>query len=465
MAACGLRIRRYQQWLRIKPRRDDLFAFRGAHRLVALAAGTHGFELPDGLDLRGRTVLLRIAVKVSPLGHLLDPYIDIRCMQRSYRQYFERGALGQRYLNLSSLFTDDNPSVGRHVQLSGSSIGWQDGASLLVFEAPITAHANILVLAPHPDDAEIAAFGLYAYASSWVATVTAGEKATGNLPEAINPNARSSWAAFLRVTDSLSVPQLGYVPPDRRINLVCPDGQLEAMFREPNRPFRLACDESLSRAQLRCANQRPEFKNADADCTWTKLVGELQSLLELTQPDIIVCPHPLLDTHADHIFTTVALERAMRECSGTRPLLFLYTVHSHGGPLFPFGPVDSLVATPPAPSVKWLADSIYSRQLDESIRQAKYFAVEAMHATRIYPATERSSARSLLQVMRREILAYLVGLPVHPANLLRRAPRPNEIYYVLQGESLAELLEQAPEPLLSRITRPETAARDLAGIP
>jgi hypothetical protein len=33
---------------------------------------------------------------------------------------------------------------------------------------------------------------------------------------------------------------------------------------------------------------------------------------------------------------------------------------------------------------------------------------------------------------------------VDPTSFLRRAPRPNEIYYVVRGEALPELIERIP---------------------
>jgi LmbE family N-acetylglucosaminyl deacetylase len=446
IAAIGgwLRFRRYQSWFHLPTRRMDKFPCCGSHHTIAVQVGAKGFDLPSGLDPMGRTVLLQVTIKSSLLGHLLDPCIEIQAGQLTYRQYFERGAGGSRSVNLSPLFQSNTPATIQHVGLRGSCMSWERVASLVAYDPPVIDGASVLVLAPHPDDAEIAAFGMYRDRKSWVVTITAGERATANLPQDIPKTARAGWAARLRVIDSLTVPQLGQVPPDRRLNLAYPDGALESMHREPSQAFSLACEDSLSRGQLRSQNHRPEFRTGDPGCTWNALVEELRLLLELSQPDIIVCPHPLIDTHSDHIFTTVALERAMRRMEGKRPVLFLYVVHNRGAPSYPFGPAESLVGLPPGRHDGWVADSIHSLPLEPEIRQSKYFAVEAMHAARRYDDGAPRDSLKFLKSMRREFSAFIAGMGLDPASFLRRAPRPNEIYYVVRGEALPELIERIP---------------------
>jgi hypothetical protein len=66
-----------------------------------------------------------------------------------------------------------------------------------------------------------------------------------------------------------------------------------------------------------------------------------------------------------------------------------------------------------------------------------------MHAARSHAAdVEPKSSGKILNSVLREISAYLSGMELHPASLLRRAPRPNEIYYVVSREMLSELTEQ-----------------------
>lgn len=436
---CWLRMRRYGGWFRLPRRRDDVLTIRGSDRAVDVIIRPDGFDVPAGLDLAGRTVLLQLKLKARLPGHWLDPYIEIRHDGRMHRQYFERGAAGQRYVNLSPVFQGSDGAV-THVELHGAWICWGTSAALLAFDKPALDGAKVLVLAPHPDDAEIASFGVYAGSESWVVTLTAGELATGHLPVGIPAPERSKWTAWLRVWDCLSVPSLGNVPPERRLNLAYPDGALRSMHREPARLFQLGCEASLPRRELRALNKLPQFQSGTPGCSWPALVDDLRALLDLIQPDIVVCPHPLVDTHSDHIFTALALEHAIREFKGKSPQLFLYVVHSGGSPMHPLGPADSLVSVPPGQFPGWAADSLYSHPLEPQRRQAKYFAIEAMHVGRNYAiGAGPGGGWSILKATRTQISAYLAGMEPHPESLLRRAPRPNEMYYVLRADLLSDL--------------------------
>jgi LmbE family N-acetylglucosaminyl deacetylase len=444
-----LRVHFFQNWFDLPTHRADTFSCRGNHLTATVHSGADGFDLPD-LDLIGRTVFLQVTTRSSLLGRMFDPFIEIHDERAFFRQYFERGASGSRYLNLTPFFQSDKQAELRHIGMRGSFMRWGRVATLIAYDPPFVSGASVLVIAPHPDDAEIAAFGMCLDRRSWVVTVTAGEKSTANLPQYIPLTVRAEWAARLRVIDSLSNPQLGQVPPIWRVNLAYPDGALESMFREPSRGFELACEGRLSRHQLRSQNEPPEFRAGDPGCTWDGLVDELCLLLELTRPDIVVCPHPLIDSHSDHIFTTVALERAMRGLEHARPQLLLYAVHNHGAPSYPFGPAESLVSLPPGQHDAWIGDSIYSLLLEPHLQLAKYFAVESMHAVRRYDDAERKGTLQFLKSMRREIVAYVAGMGVDPASWLRRAPRPNEIYYVVRGDALPELIDRLERDRCSR---------------
>jgi LmbE family N-acetylglucosaminyl deacetylase len=439
---CAMRIRWYRRCFSLPVHRMDRAGCGESHATIAVVVQPSGFDLPRGLELRGRTVFLQLMVKASWLGRLRDPFIAHRTGERTYRQYFERGASGQRFLNLSPHFQHSDPRPISRVDLGGRSMRWAKEASLLAFEAPAVQGADVLSVAPHPDDAEIATFGLYATHRSYVATVTAGERGSGNLPAEIPASSRSRWAALLRVADSLSVPQLGHVPPERRISLVYPDGTLESMHREPSRAFRLVCEDSLNRSRLRSGNQMPEFRGGDAGCTWNDLVNEMRLLLQLTQPDVVVCPHPLIDSHPDHVFTTVAIESAVSKLPGKRPLFLLYVVHQRGAPLFPFGPANTLVSLSPGLAEDSTADAIYSHQLEPELQLAKYFAIEAMHACRSYTDTRFRGAGERLKVLKRKSAAFVTGIGFDPVTFLRRAARPNEIYYVASWEMLSKLVAQ-----------------------
>jgi LmbE family N-acetylglucosaminyl deacetylase len=316
---------------------------------------------------------------------------------------------------------------------------WQSEASLLIFESP-NVDANVLVVAPHPDDAEAAAFGMYSeVCQASVVTVTAGERAIGMMPVWLTESIRTHWTARLRVADSL-----GTNSSLRHISLVYPDAALESMHREPHKSHRLGCEDTLPRAMLRATNTVEAFQNGAPDCRWSDLVADLRLVLRVQSPRTIICPHPLLDGHSDHVFTAVALEEALRDFHGVPPVLLLYVVHNRNAPLYPLGPMQSVAGLPPGRSDQWLASSIYSHPLNEQARLRKYFALQAMHAMRSHADYDPHSALGFIRWIKQTLSAHVAGLAVYPASLLRRACRPDEIYYVVSASEFRQLIQRLP---------------------
>jgi LmbE family N-acetylglucosaminyl deacetylase len=427
VALCGLRVRAYRSWLGVPSDRKDVLHCRLTDTTFRLHLKSDGFQIPAEESLLGRTVLLELQISTSLLGGLLDPFIEISRGGVTYRQYFERGAHGQRFVDVSPLFR--SASAGPSdlpVHLAGTRIRWRPEGALRAFKAPRLTDATVLIVAPHPDDAEIAAFGVYATHRSWIVTITAGERGGGAPGLGMSAPESLLWAARLRVADSLAVPQLGKVRPERCVNLAYADGALESMYRQPAQSFRPVYEPSLPRSELRSLNPLVEFRS-DTQCTWNNLIDELAKVLELSKPDVVICPHPRLDKNLDHVFTTRAVELAIRKTAPPPPLFLLYAVHCAGAPTYPYGPAAALSGLPANGSDAWLSDSIYSHFLEPELRRAKYFALESMHAVR---------ANRL--PLKPKVLGLLAGLGTDPTSFLRRAPRPTEMYYVLSGDYLSQ---------------------------
>jgi len=442
------RRRRYAVAFRVDPRRDDSLHCRADHQVVAISIEPDGFELPSTLRFARQTAFLSLDVRATMTGALVDPFIEVSYGTTTYRQYFERGVSGRRHLNLSPVFHEFHEPRGdasaKRINLRGGSISWSRAGTLALFDCPRLESVTSLVLAPHPDDAEIAAFGMYSATPSWVATVTAGDAGMPDLSAVTASGAVAArWGALMRVRDSLTIPELGNVPMERCLNLVYPDGHLREMHDRSARPAMLTCEATLSRVSLRAMNRLTEFRGGDLSCSWKGLVDDIRLLLEMTNPEIVICPHPLLDAHDDHIFTTVAIEEAGRDAKRNDRLFFLYAVHHRHAPLYPFGPVGGLVSVPPWTDSEWVADSIYSHPLTADARIAKYFAVDAAHGLRTYSDGEPRTFKQTLRAIRREVGAYGCGIGLPAGSFLRRAPRPNEMYYVVSAESLTALVKRA----------------------
>ena len=429
---------------KVSPHRDDSFSFSAAHESFRVSLTDAGFDAPFGLTARGQTAVLALTVDARGPGKVRPPFVEVEAGGSSHRQYFERAASGRRYLNLSPIFQRGRPGGAiTRVGLRGDAISWRSDGILALFEPPPLVGARILVLAPHPDDAEIAAFGLYAQRSPspWIVTLTAGEKGASEISALIPPDEDPDyWKAHLRVWDSLAVPQLGGVDADRCVNLAFPDGELANMQREPTRTFRLRCEDRLPRSSLRARNRCARFREPIPDCTWAGLVADLRSVLEEARPNVIVCPHPLVDGHGDHRFTTIALEEALGAGGGGADAAILfYVVHVRGWGRYPFGPPESVVSLPPWQEEAWTADALYSHPLSASMQRGKYFAVEATHDSHPF-GTAVTSLRRFTRDAAQGVSALAGTLAHRSASFLRRAPRPNELFYLASRRSLSELV-------------------------
>lgn len=439
----SLRARRYRAAFRIPARRNDQCVCRGSHRTFPVSVRPHGLELAVPLG-PGDTALLAIDVSATAAGRMLDPFIEVEHDRVSYRQYFERGVGGTRYLNLSPAVQRSGASSARRIVLRGGHIRWKADASLMVFESPAIGGGDTLIVAPHPDDSEIGAFGLYSTCRSWIVTVSAGERSPTDLaPIVAGAEEQTRWRALLRVFDSLAASELGGVPRERRLSLVFPDARLKQMHDNPAEAFRLGCEDSLPRQALRSGNPVPELRHAAADCKWGDLVAELRWMLDTVRPRTVLCTHPLVDPHLDHVFTSIALAEALRGGAHAPDLFLLYVVHANEAPLYPFGSAASVVSLPPWEHKEWIADSIYSHALSEDTQRAKFFAVEAAHDLRVYSASGPRSLRQLTTVLWRELAAFVSGMGLRPTDFLRRAPRPNELYYVVSAPGFLELAQRA----------------------
>jgi len=439
LLAAAWRAHRYAAALRIAPGRDDEFAFSRPLSVTTIRLDRDGFQLPAGIEA-AHTALLAVKLRCTLRGRWQEPYIDMQGDARRGRQYFERGLRGRRYLNVSALLAGPFKTEGSRVELFARGLRWDTEATLTTFAAPRVAGEPALVLAPHPDDAEIAAFGVYADGPAWVVTLTAGERSPTKLSAAgVEEGLRSGWLARLRVWDSLAIPQLGGIPADRCLNLAYPDTQLRAMSADPEREFLLACEPACTRAKLRSLNPLPRYQQADAACRWSALIAELRELVDEQRPAVIVCPHPWLDAHPDHGATTAALVEALRGARHRPTTFLLYSVHSLNASLFPFGESTGCIGLPPGQFPAPIADSLYSHPLDESLRLRKYFAIEAAHDLRSYPHAGLAPAAALLRMALRALAALVSGMPLAPSNYLRRAARPNEMFYVVDEAGLRRL--------------------------
>jgi hypothetical protein len=241
-----------------------------------------------------------------------DVFAEIVCREIQERQYFPPRANGRAWLNLSSLQPLIRPGGVVRMFSVGVNIVAQCG-TLRLFAARPDRNSQLLIVAPHPDDAEIASFGLYADRSASILTITSGNDGVPSYEGLFDgPADMYSFKGRLRVIDSVTVPWHGGIPPDRCVNLGYFDSRLADMVQAPDRAIPERHSRNTDVSVYRAHNLSNLLPRGARQSTWTNLVEDIETVLRAVAPSIIVAPHPQLDAHVDHQFTTVALAQALR---------------------------------------------------------------------------------------------------------------------------------------------------------
>lgn len=401
-----------------RPQDDYRYDFPPDARQLAVRL-EHG-RLRTAADwMDGDTLILEVRVKANWLGRFLDPQVHIG----NDRQDFERGVDGLRYLNLSgqqeALRAGTLTILGRHCWIEAD-------ATLHAMACPDYAERRLLIIAPHADDAELAAFGLYSRASEVaIVTLTQGEiEADSYRRLGLDAAAAARLKGRLRSWDSIAVPLWGGVPPQRCVQLGYYCLQLPAMAAEPQRPFGSRESGDADIRSVRGNNPLRLPGDDDGQPSWQNLQADLRALLTHFRPEVVVTPHPELDPHADHVAATRALCQAMKEGDWLPETLLLYANHLHDNDRWPMGPADGGVALPPA--IEPLpAEPLWSPVLDAETRLNKAMALGMQH--------DLQGRLPLKKRLRRLIQTVLAGRR-WPATgddeFFRKAVRRHELFWV-----------------------------------
>jgi LmbE family N-acetylglucosaminyl deacetylase len=436
----------------------DTFKFRdGRGRVLSvdLAATDGAAEIvwPEAAGAAWDTALLRVTVNVD--AAVRAPYIEIASGNVSDRQYFPAGPstrpadslragdAGPHWLNLSFLRgTLGVPtaaaalSAGTRVTLRTDGVSLASGPTTLrLFASNPDLTKTILVLAPHPDDAEIAAFGVYARRKATVVTVTAGnagaptyEAVFSDLPDLYLFKGR------IRLIDSITVPWQGGIPPERTFNMGYFDARLAEMHDNPDEVIPEMYRPNTDLGVYLKENIGSLLPKRSRESKWTSLVDDMLTLLKKVKPAVIAAPHPQLDTHRDHQFTTIALGQALARWR--KPItLLLYTNHADRN-RYPYGPAGTLMSLPPPLANEVLLDQVYSHPVPPDLQRLKLFALESMHDLRFSPTRQYQLAVDEDRAMMPEKPG-----PGPDITYLRRAPRSNELFYVYDQDTVKPMIE------------------------
>ncbi len=367
----------------------------------------------------GETLILELELKAGWLGRWLDPYVAVG----DDRQDFERGVKGRRFINLSgqaeALEQGTLTLRGRYCAVGAMGTLW-------IMANPDYSRQRVMVIAPHADDAELAAFGLYSRSEDVsIVTLTQGEIEAEDFQRlGLDQAAAARLKGRLRSWDSLVIPLWGGVPAERCVQLGYYCLQLPSMAAEPATAFGSRESQESDVRTVRRHNPLTLPADVDGQPTWQNLVGDLTALLEHYRPEVVVTPHPELDPHSDHVASTQALLEAVDLSSWKPTTLLLYANHLHDNDRWPMGPAGAGIALPPA--IEALpADRLWSPLLSADVQLDKAMALAMEH--------DLQGGQVFKRQLRRWIQQGLAGRrwPVTGSNeFFRKAVRRHELFWV-----------------------------------
>jgi len=387
-------------------------------------------EIPPAVP-SGAAVFLALRIRPKLPGFWFEPYVTIDSAQHRLRQPFERGGAGHRYIDLSALVQAGD----RTIRLTGNYLDIPDQSAVL-YSLPHRAdldHQRILVIGAHPDDPEIAAFGVYADRDAYVVTVTAGEAGELGPFERFGGARAYHEKGRNRSWNSVTVPMLGGLAIDRTANLGYFDGTLEAMRENPKTPVHSLNSAAESLDAFGYAHDPKLLESrVGRPATWSNLVADFEHLVTAIQPDVLVAPYPRLDAHPDHKLSTVALLEALKNLDWRRGSLLLYTNHLGSSDRYPFGNAGDLVSLPPGVDGIYF-EGIVSHPLDAELQHRKHLALDAMIDLR--PNIQWDSPRSVAKALKNSLKARLTD---NQTNYFQQAVRANELFFEVSVASLYE---------------------------
>ncbi|WP_152226688.1 PIG-L deacetylase family protein [Pseudomonas sp. SCB32] len=405
------------------PRDDYRYDFPQGTATLPVSIGPNGLQIADGaLPADAETLVLEVEIKASLLGRWLDPQVLIEGADND-RQDFERGVSGKRYINLSG--QGDALRAG-HLRIRSRHCRIGQEGVLHAFQNPDYARQRLLIVAPHADDAELAAFGQYSRCpDAWIVTLTQGEIEAEHYQRlGLDKAAAARLKGRLRSWDSIAAPLWGGVPAERCVQLGYYCLQLPAMAAEPSQAFGSRESGESDVRSVRSFNPLPLPGDRDGAPTWLNLVADLTALIEHVRPDVILTAHPELDPHADHVQATRAALEAIQGSSWKPQTLLLYANHLHDNDRWPMGPADGGIALPPC--IEALpADPLWSPVLDTATRIDKAQALALQHDLQT-PLTGKKRLRRLIQ----RVLAGRQWPASGEDEFFRKAVRRHELFWV-----------------------------------
>lgn len=380
--------------------------------------------LPEETQLEATdTVILQVRLASTWLGRWFDPVVQLG----DDRQTFERGANGLRYLNLTGQMEQLNagmPVRGRYCKISTDTKLW-------VFPAPDLTDKHIMILAPHADDAELAAFGLYSQNAENISiiTLTQGEiEAEHYRNMGLKPQAAARLKGRLRAWDSMAIPLWGGVRQESCVQLGYYCLQLPAMREQPEQAFGSRESGEMDIRTVRQWNSLQLPADQNGVPSWNNLIADLAACLQHFRPQVVIIPHPELDPHSDHIATGQAFYQALEQIENKPECLLLYANHLHDNDRWPMGNANTGVALPPAME-SLPALPLFSHMLTAEQQMDKAMALQMQHDLQP-PLPMKRRIRRLIQ----QVLTGRRWPKTGDNEFMRKAVRRHELFWVRRLE-------------------------------
>jgi len=363
------------------------------------------------------TIFLAVKLKANLLGYLFDPYVKIG----DDKQYFEKGAGGIRFLNLTGQKPLGLVIKGYFCQIAAHT-------SLHICPDFALDDQKIMIIAPHADDAEIAAFGLYSSnaANVSIITLSQGEVEADFYQSKFKLNASDAakLKGQIRSFDSVSAPIWGGVKTQNCLQLGYFCLRLSEMQQKPKQAFSSLEAQSADIRSARKFNALKLPADKDGLCTWHNLVADLAACIEHFAPQIVITPHLEFDAHPDHIAATNALKEALSLTKKQPAAFLLYANHLTQHDLLPLGKQGYGTPLPPA-FFERKSEHIFSFYLDKTTQINKKISLDLMSDLQ-NPLSFKKTMRRILQT----VLTNRTWQNLREDEFMRKAVRRHENFWL-----------------------------------
>ena len=359
--------------------------------------------------------------------------ISVNGCEISNKQYFEANQKGIRYLNITGIkhvndisITCENCKISSNNQLFG-------------FKNPDLTSGPILIIAPHADDAELSAYGLYSdhASNTWIATINTGSNLQGLERQYIqNLDTDISLAekrkGYIRSWNAMTTPLLAKVPMQQLLSLGYFNISSSSVLNTPKDIVSHPSISDISPNDFRQWNNVKLSNDTHNINSGAALIQDLVELIEHIKPRTILVTHPEIDPHDEHIASAIALHLALQKSTFIPESILFYVNHLRGIKLFPYGPEHSRTALPPWFKNSSLLEnsSCYSHSLSYAKQQEKVLAFDTMHDLRAKDRLEKKLKRWMNQKIKKNGYQYYGNHSYFQTHI-----KADEVFLSLNGEA------------------------------